>query len=518
MRPVRICVAVPPIRDFYFTPHRSSALGGVAVAALLEKAGHAVSFFNFPLSRKKSTTLPLPADLGHLKEIIIPDESGPVSFFTRYQHFGPPFAECARQIVAADPELLLLSSFAFAYADQTLSLAAAVKQLRPGLTIAAGGAGVSVFPDYYLGDNAERIASVDFALVGEAEVALVQFINGFVRGGRDYADIPNLHVRGKTPRVQENLTHSSDLEFIWNRTLETRKRIHIATSLSRGCPKHCRFCSNHLTHGQTFRTVPLERVAAGITGFPRHKPISLNFEDDNLLLAKKYWLELLELCRNSFPDISFSAENGLDYTLLDEGLADKLVDLGMRQFNLSLGAIDAGILKAEKRYADLARLEGIIGKLAARKVPVITYFICGLQEDTPEKAIETLLYLAQLPTLVGISPFYPVPGLPGFTDRALFRDRPSALCAGSAAWPWTKSLTSAQLVTAFRLARLVNLCKKKDRLPAEQEIVDQCAREKRLYTLIGKEKRCVPVQGIDEEMVENFFARASRCGFSPVDT
>ncbi len=112
----------------------------------------------------------------------------------------------------------------------------------------------------------------------------------------------------------------------------------------------------------------------------------------------------------------------------------------------------------------------------------------------------------------------PVPGLPGFTDRALFRGRSSALCAGSAAWPWTQSLTSAQLVTAFRLARLVNLCKKEERLPVERQILERCVSKKRLYTLIGKEKRCGPVQGVDEEMVENFFARASRCGFFPVDT
>jgi len=71
-------------------------LGARTAAALLAKAGHAVSLFNFPMFRKKGKPFPLPAGLGHLAGLVMPEEGGPVSFFTRYQHFGPTFAECAR--------------------------------------------------------------------------------------------------------------------------------------------------------------------------------------------------------------------------------------------------------------------------------------------------------------------------------------------------------------------------------------------------------------------------------------
>ena len=97
--------------------------------------------------------------------------------------------------------------------------------------------------------------------------------------------------------------------------------------------------------------------------------------------------------------------------------------------------------------------------------------------------------------------FYPVPGLPGFTDMRLFERGCSALCAGSAAWPWTGSLTSAQLVTAFRLARYVNLCKKGALSAEERELVERCRRESRLYTWHGRDRRCMPAPGVDEDMV-----------------
>lgn len=503
---MRVCVAVPPVGDFYFTPRRFSALGAKTVCGLLEAAGHQVSFFNFPVWGKKGRRVALPDGMEHLREYVMPEERGPLTFFTRYQHFGPPLADCAEEVVGAEPELVLLSSFAFAYADQALELAREIKERRPEVTIAAGGAGVTAFPGYYLGQNGMEIDSIDLALVGEAEGAVVEFAERLERGV-DLDGLPGLCMGDgeACSRIPER-TEAGDLDFVWNVSLETSRSLHISTSLSRGCPRKCRFCSNFMAHGRQFRTVPLERVAAGLEELPRHKPIVLNFEDDNLLLARDYWLEILDLCRARFPEIAFRAENGMDYGLLDEEVVDELVDRGMERFDLSLGSADAEVLREERRYGDLERLGRVVRRAAARGVPVVTYFICGLEGDTVDTVLGTLRFLAELPTQVGISMFYPVPGLPGFTDKGMFERGPSALCAGSAAWPWTGSLTSAQLVTAFRLARFVNLGKKEDLSPEERGLVELCRGEKRLYTWVGKERRCAPAMGVDEEMVASFFS------------
>ena len=503
---MRVCVAVPPVRDFYFTPRRFSALGGKTVCKLLEAAGREVSFFNFPVRGKKGRSASLPGGMGHLRELVVPEERGPLAFFTRYQHFGPSFEECAGEVVAEEPELVLLSSFAFAYADQALELARVIKDLRPEVTIAAGGAGVTAFPGYYLGRNGAEIDSIDLALVGEGEGAVVEFVERLERG-KELDGVAGLcRGDGMVCASMPEWTEADDLEFVWNASLETAKSLHISTNLSRGCPRKCRFCSNFMVHGRQFRTVPLERVAKGLEELPTGKPIVLNFEDDNLLLARDYWLENLDLCRARFPGITFRAENGLDYGLLDEEVVDELIDRRMERFDLSLGSADAEVLKGERRHGDLERLGRVVRRAAARGVPVVTYFICGLEGDTVETVLGTLRFLAELPTQVGISLFYPVPGLPGFTDEGMFENRPSALCAGSAAWPWTGALTSAQLVTAFRLARFVNLCKRDGLSVEERELIDLCRREKRLYTWVGKKRDQVPVPGVDEEMMASFFS------------
>jgi len=499
------------VRDFYFTPRRFSALGARTACSLLEAAGHQVSHLNFPMLSRSGRSVSLPPELEHLRDLIAPLERGPLSFFTRYQHFGPSCAECADRVVATEPDLVLLSSFAFAYADQALELAGQIRQRRPGTTVVAGGAGASVLPEYYLDADSGGPSRVDLVLAGEAEAGLVDLVGRLTRGRSDLSGIPGLYRAGDgTSLPPPSRTESGDLQFVWSAALKTARRVHVSTSLSRGCPRTCRFCSNHLTHGRHFRTVPFERVAAGIEQLPQGLPIVLNFEDDNLLLAREYWLDILRLCRERLPGVTFRAENGLDYGLLDEAVIDELIDVGMERFDLTLGSAASDVLRSEQRHGDLHRLARVVRRAADREVPVVTYFICGLQGDTVETVLETLLLLAELPTQVGISMFYAVPGLPGFTDLGLFERGCSSRCAGSSAWPWTGSLTSAQLVTAFRLARFVNLSRKETLSAEEGELLERCRREGRLYTWQGRDRRCVPAPGIDGDMAAECLSALAR--------
>ncbi len=96
-----------------------------------------------------------------------------------------------------------------------------------------------------------------------------------------------------------------------------------------------------------------------------------------------------------------------------------------------------------------------------KNIPCIVYFIAGLKDDSFEKTMQTIKFLEKLPCLIGISPFYPVPGIAGFENKKIFEEKSPILTKGSSFYPWNNSLTTKELIEAFKIARKINLSKRK---------------------------------------------------------
>lgn len=473
----------PPLRDFYITPHRFSGLGLEAVRRTLKRRGWHVDIRVFPLEGP-GRALPLPEALTHLKPHLLQGETGSVRFFTGWRRFGPSFADAAAAILRSEPDLIVLECFAWAYADDAIESTRAIRALQSasgtgggaGPSVIVGGAGVTVFPDYF-----DESGLFDAVLPGDAESAL---------GG--YLDEPGCSTAAERP------------EPLW-----TARRIpgstetggsRVTAVFSRGCPKRCRFCSQFLTQGRILRTAPLTQVDRAVARWP-HDTVEVNIEDDNLLLDRDYFFQVLDRIRARFPRIRIYAENGVDYTLIDDETLEALWKRGFRRYNLSLGSVHPEVLIAQHRPANLRRWERLVQEIDRRGGTSTTYFICGLAEDSPVRTASTLNYLTRFPTRPGISLFYPVPGLPGFTDRSPFRRHPSYLAAGSSAWPWTGSLTTEQMVTAFRLSRLIGLLNSQQ-TSGDPELLHRCLETEALWTRVRDhgETRLLRVPHQDEEM------------------
>ncbi len=466
---MKIVLVQPPVEDFYFTPHRSSVLGLHALADVWTKRGHNCQILNFPLEKPKKKKIPLPEKL----EYLIPylkkqdNETKNTSWFSNYYRFGPPLEICCERIIALEPRVIAISCFAWGYAQTTLRL---LKMLRDGFhtnppLLVVGGAGASVMPDFFT-------PFADLVIMGEGENAIEEI--------------------EKTVAIKRNIISGSkitmdspmDIPFPWDIKDKKKNRFTVTTMLSRGCPKMCSFCANHLVFGKTLRKVDIKTVFAGIDNILDYvlktsKPLDLktdrsgeheykiklhvNFEDDNILFQKKYFLTVLKYlkvkCDQNMIDFSFSAENGMDYLLLNDDLLVELKNLNLTQLNLSMASMDSGQLELEKREGSIKKLEVLLKKSEQLGLPVITYFICGLKNDTPVKIVETLAYLHSLKTSIGISHYYPVPGLADWQDRNVFLENPPFLCCGSSAYPWNGSLNTRELITAFRLARASNYIK-----------------------------------------------------------
>ncbi len=513
--PLTAAVVVPPVMDFYTTLHRFSGLGTAILSRCLETAGCRVFSFDFPSAAKKPAVLGLPDALSYLRPYLMENETGKLAFFTRYQRFGPATPTCADQVLAVLPDLVFISCFAFCYAKETIDFARIIYSRSPHTILIVGGAGVSAYPEFFL-----RKAPIDFAVTGEAEVSIGPLLSAIRDGNGNFSQVPNLYRKTDSAVIAPSrrvFTKAEDIGFVMGKTRETVNAVYLTTSLSRGCPKSCRFCSNFLCHGKQFRTVPVETVRAGLSSIElsrkqQEKNLFINIEDDNLLLAPDYFFEILRIMKTRFPSARFLAENGLDYTRLTPELTERLITCGMRQFNLSLSSIDPAILDRENRDAHLPAYVSLVRLLAERGIPSITYFICGFANDTIETVTANMAFLANVSTRIGISLFYPVPGIPDFEDKQKFDNHEPALCAGSSAYPWNRSLTTAQMITAFRLCRFINLLKSDQRTDADNRMIAEITDEKTLYTTIRgrKETKIIPVPNMDKEMVDRFFYQISR--------
>ena len=512
MQPVKVSriekavIAVPPVQDFYFTPHRFSSLGAQIVSNLLNQKGIKTTLFQFPLLRKKPLSIPLPPELSYLRAHLLPGESGKLSFFSKYKQYGPPFEQCAEAITSETPDLCFVSCFAFCYAPAAIKLAEQVKKRNPSIVVIAGGAGVSAFPEYFL-----NTFCIDYTISGEAEVSVGPFIHYLMEPGSKPDEIPGLGWKSA-----QGMHFSQSREFAGGNQIQpcfsrTGGSFSFSISLSRGCPLRCNFCSNHLSHGDTFRHCNDEnfrKAAIELNGeLSSSDPVCINFEDDNLLLDYDFWIRCLKELKSQFPQVRFFAENGIDYRLLTPSRCNELIELGFSQFNLSLGSADTGILRGSNRAADLQLYDNILSIAATADIPVVTYFICGLKQETRQSIAENLSFLSHRPTLAGISLFYAVPGIPGFEHRAQFKKASPVLCAGSSAFPWNGSIGTETLITAFRLARFVNLLKSATKSDTDTLLISKILESGRLHTSTRTKTGAIEISevpGHDSELVRAF--------------
>ncbi len=460
--------------------------------------------------QKKGFTIPFPEELSYLKPFIIENETGKTSFFRTYKQFGPPLKHCTDMICEKNPDLCFISVFAFCYASTALELAKSIKKRNKNLPVIFGGAGVSTYPQFFL-----KSEDVDFTLSGEAEVNICELI--------DYLILPEIcpeKIPGLGWKIEGNchfshitrITTSDEILCPAIKTGETRGSVTFSISLSRGCPQNCKFCSNWICHGKKFRRCSQNQINLIVeqireVNIPEEKTIHLNFEDDNLLFDYKFWIGTVKYLRSQFKNISFTAENGIDYRLLNNSNCKELITLGFTQFNLSLGSVSDVINSNESRSSDLNHYCSVIKTISDFNIPVITYFICGFKEDTPESVAGNLAFLSDKKTLTGISLFYPVPGISGYEDKTIFDQQSTVLCCGSSAFPWNNSLGTKSLVTAFRLSRVINLSKAQPVDSRDKQLLYKTFCDRKLFTLqkSGGETRIIEVPDQDYELVRLYF-------------
>jgi hypothetical protein len=122
----------------------------------------------------------------------------------------------------------------------------------------------------------------------------------------------------------------------------------------------------------------------------------------------------MQLCQNlahEFPkqDVELLAMNGVCYLNLDFELLQCMKQAGFTHLNLSLVSLDERVCHCVKRPYNPAKYCEVVESAAKLGFEIVSYQILGLPGESIQSMIETLVYMAGLPVLIGASPFYLTP-------------------------------------------------------------------------------------------------------------
>ena len=460
---MKVLLVQPPVQDFYDTDVRLQPIGlaylKAAVQSHLPDIDISIKDYHGGCGRR---TVAIPKELRYLSDYYAVDDSSPFSTFHRYYHFGKSFDDIENEIAALHPDVVGISSLFTPYFREALEVAARVKK-RTRAIVVVGGSHASAVPESLLASP-----HVDYVIRGEGEKPFVELLRALHQGG-NIATIGNLAYKSHgefvfTPTADnfaiDDLSFPDLNDFSQDAYRLGRKPMTFMIT-SRSCPHKCSFCSVHTTFGVNYRRRSLENVLEEIELRHRQGYRAIDFEDDNLTYYKQTFKELCRRLMARFPDreMEFVAMNGISYLSLDDELLELMYRAGFSQLNLALVSSDKTVRETTKRPHTLEAYVRVVNKAHALGFKIVSYQILGLPNESLDSMIQTLAFNAQLPVLLGASPFYRTPASPvarglDLNEADFVKARLTALAIE------TENFSRDEIYTLFVTTRIINFLKR----------------------------------------------------------
>jgi len=466
---MKILLIQPPIRDFYQTSIRTQPIGLAYLAASLKKEGHEVEILDYQTETKKS--IPIPAELSYLKDFYPLKDRSPFKLHSGYHHFGMGWEEIRKRVENSKADVFGISSSFTPYHGETLEIARIIKEWDRKKIVVMGGAHVSCDPEGVL-----RSPFVDYVILGEGEARLPLLLEQIGRGrvknvekidGIGYRNDGEIRINTLQNFIQDldSLPHPAR-ELLDLDRYRLRKKRSTMIITSRGCPHGCAYCSSQLVMGTSFRTRTPEAILTEMMACQKQYGIeAFDIEDDNFTFDQERAKRLMNRIIETFGEgkIELSAMNGISFASLDGELLGLMKRAGFHTINLSYVSTDPSTKERMGRPKPATEFDKILEKAEQIGLHVIAYAILGMPGQTIEEMVDTLIYLMGKKVLIGPSIYYPTPGTPLFErceKEGLLPPHPVQW--RSSAFPIeTKGFNRIDLLTLFRLARVINFIKGK---------------------------------------------------------
>ncbi len=372
-----------------------------------------------PNSRLRATTLPL--GMGYVGQAA--REAGhEVSLIdARLRRLSPEAA--AKEAAELRPDVMGISAIHFEKRG-AVDLARALRKTAGDAPILLGGPLVSTS-----GEDLARDGTVDGAIIGEGETALLSYLEAL--GAGDLESVPSLiFKRGGDIRKNERADFIADVDRLvpawdlidptryWSlfgrntQNLLRRSQRSATIFTSRGCPFGCIYCHN--VFGKGFRARSPEAVMEEIERLVKDFGVrELEIVDDAFNVKLDRAKEIARSIIRSGLGLHISFSNGLRADRMDEELIDLLKRAGTYRINYAVETASPRLQKSIHKNLDLDKTQRIIEYTAGKGIFILGYFMLGFPTETESEMLMTVDYaLASKCHAAGIFYVNPFPGTP----------------------------------------------------------------------------------------------------------
>ena len=413
---MKIVLALAPVWDSV-TPHLAMAF----LKSSVEKAGHECRCIDFSIQFRPMMVSVL----------------GDVNADKHIKEHPKLYTSWAKQIVDEKPDIVGFSILG-SNINNTALVAQAVRDLLPNVMIVSGG------PSLTRENKGAIITTLqfsDYVIEGEAEIALVEFIECY-KSRDDFTKVKQLWMRdadgnpyytGHTNLQSIDAIPYPDFTDFDRKLYPSPEKLPLL--FSRGCILNCNYCENKWNH-----LTQRSRTGSNVFEELKHHVKKYNikeymFNDDSLISSKtmRQMNEYADLVLAEGLEMPWSVYGTRVERLITEEFTTKLRKTGMERLSLGVESFSSRVQKEmgkSSRYDDADRM---CKMFANAGIKTESWIIYGYPTETDEDFEETLNWFIQNPNVlshVTANAFGP--------NAKYMHDRPGVVTnMSNTHWGWT---------------------------------------------------------------------------------
>lgn len=291
------------------------------------------------------------------------------------------------KIMECQPDVVGFSAFTETY-QVYRRIAEKIKKINNKIIILFGGVHTTLVKDAVLNDE-----FVDFAIIGEAEEALIEFLEE-LRNNKDYKKIRNLCYReGSHIRVNPCRPYIRDLDSLpfMDKSAYLKENVYLrkrySTIATRGCFWRCTFCSNNALHEiysfeknhVRFRS-PENVIQELLEAKRKHDYDSVFFIDD-IFTFNRDWLQRFSGLYKKNINLPLDCRSHPNF--VTQEIADLLKEINTKQVSIGIQTADENLRKIVlKRHETNEQVAKAIKILNDHKIKVVLDHISCLPGET----------------------------------------------------------------------------------------------------------------------------------------